>query len=94
MVAEVAAGEHGWQQPPFPATLIRDACFSLPLAICLAATSIPANGGLSFIQARSPCCLCLQTDQSSDSLPVCDVADADESLLESVQLTGFLDCLQ
>ena len=51
LVAEAAASNGAWQQPQFPASLIRDACFSLPAAVCLAATSIQATGGLSFIQA-------------------------------------------
>lgn len=50
LVAEVAASNGALQQPHFPASLIRDACFSLPSAVCLAATSIQASGGLSFVQ--------------------------------------------
>ena len=51
LVAEAAASDGGLQQPHFPSSLICDACFSLPSAVCLAATSIQASGGLSFIQA-------------------------------------------
>ena len=49
LVTEVALTSES-QQPSFPASLIRDACFSLPSAVCLAATSIHAMGGLSFVQ--------------------------------------------